>query len=130
AQPFIYHVTVRNPETGTAVRIKGLIDDGAMVNVVDADLWPQLVNRLGDARASARNLRMANGHVVASQGRWTGEFDFEGVNVRSSFEIFPSKGAWSFLIGKPMLEALRAQHDYEADTIRVRGGGRSAVVHN
>ncbi|OJT14782.1 Retrovirus-related Pol polyprotein from transposon 297, partial [Trametes pubescens] len=101
-----------------------------MVNVVDADLWPQLVKRLGEANTSARNLRMANGAIVASHGRWTGDFDFEGVHVRSSFEIFPSKGAWSFLIGKPMLEALRAQHDYEKDTIQVRGGQCSAVVRN
>lgn len=130
SQPFIYHVTVRNPKTGTAMRIKGLIDDGAMVNVVDAELWPQLEARLGDVRPSNRKLRMANGAIVPSQGRWEGEFDFEGINVRSSFELFPSRGAWSFLIGKPMLEALHAQHDYAADTIVVRGKGRSAVVRN
>lgn len=119
SQPFIYHVTIRNLKTGTATRVKGLIDDGAMVNVVDADLWQQLVKWLGNVHTSMRNLRMANGNIVASQGRWEGEFDFDGVSIRSSFELFPSKGTWSFLIGKPMLEALRAQHDYEADTIQV-----------
>lgn len=106
SQPFIYHVTIRNLNTGTATRVKGLIDDGAMVNVVDADLWPQLVKQMENTHTFMCNLRMANGNIVTSQGRWEGKFDFDGVSVRSSFELFPSKGTWSFLIGKPMLEAL------------------------
>lgn len=130
SQPFIYHVTVRNPKTGTVMRIKGLIDDGAMVNVVNTELWPQLAARLGDVMPSNCKLHMANGAIVPSQGQWEGEFDFEGINVRTSFELFPSRGAWSFLIGKPMLEALHAQHDYAEDIIVVRGKECSAIVKN
>ncbi len=91
------------------------------MNVVDADLWPQLVKCLGEAQGSPRNLCIANRNVVASQGRWMGGFNFKGVNVRSLFELFPCEGVWSFLIGKPMLEALRAQHDYNTEALKVNG---------
>ncbi|KAL1946364.1 hypothetical protein VTO73DRAFT_15491 [Trametes versicolor] len=73
---------------------------------------------------------MANGAIVPSEGNWQGVFEFEGVKVDSSFELFPSKGAWSFLIGKPMLEALCAQHDYSTDTIRVRDRYTNATLRN
>ncbi|KAH9848604.1 hypothetical protein C2E23DRAFT_739116, partial [Lenzites betulinus] len=118
--PFICQFTLRNKKTGTAARVKGLIDDGAMVNVLDAELWPKIRDRIGCAEKSARKLRMANGAVVTSQGRWSGEFDFDGVRVQSTFEIFPSGGAWSFLVGKPLLERMRAVHDYDKDAIHVR----------
>ncbi|KAH9850167.1 hypothetical protein C2E23DRAFT_735626, partial [Lenzites betulinus] len=130
SMPFVCHFVLRNEKTGTAARIKGLVDDGAMVNVLDAALWPKIRERVGDATKSARTLRMANGVLVQSQGQWTGEFDFEGVSVQSAFEIFPSGGAWSFLIGKPLLEALRAKHDYDEDIISVSGKGRTALLKN
>ncbi|KAI0363827.1 hypothetical protein BV20DRAFT_908972, partial [Pilatotrama ljubarskyi] len=130
SQPFIHHFTLHNWSTGTAVRVKGLVDDGAMVNVMDAELWPKVRHRLTAVQPSTRRLRMANGTIVPSQGKWTGIFDFNGVRVENTFEVFPSKGAWSFLIGKPLLEALRACHDYHADTITVRNQQQTAVLRN
>ncbi|OJT13168.1 Retrovirus-related Pol polyprotein from transposon 297 [Trametes pubescens] len=101
-----------------------------MVNVMDTELWKRIHSRLPATRSSERRLRMANGAIVPSEGNWKGVFEFEGVKVDSSFELFPSKGAWSFLIGKPMLEALRAHHDYSTDTIRVRNHYANATLRN
>ena len=39
--------------------------------------------------------------------------------MKSSFEVFPSDGRWSLLIGKPLLKQLRVVHDYEMDTIKL-----------
>ncbi|KAI0324249.1 hypothetical protein GY45DRAFT_1207417, partial [Cubamyces sp. BRFM 1775] len=130
AQPFICHFTLSHRTAGTAVRIKGLVDDGAMVNVMDAELWKRIHRRLEPAQASDKTLRMANGAAVRSQGRWRGLFDFQGTQVHSAFEIFPSQGAWSFLIGKPLLEALKATHDYESDQIIVSSGRHKTVITN
>lgn len=130
SKPFIAHFTLRNEATGTAVRVKGLVDDGAMVNVMDTELWERIKSRLKAATPSEKRLRMANGVIVPSEGKWSGAFEFEGVRVESSFELFPSRRAWSFLIGKPMLEALRARHDYSMDTIAISNKYTNAIVRN
>ncbi|KAH9897772.1 hypothetical protein C8Q73DRAFT_725992, partial [Cubamyces lactineus] len=101
-----------------------------MVNVMDTELWKQIHTRLEPAQASDKTLRMANGATVKSQGKWRGLFDFQGVHVNSAFEIFPSQGAWSFLIGKPLLEALKATHDYESDQIIVSNDRYKTVIEN
>ena len=130
SNPFIAYIEILNEETGEIVRVKGLVDDGAMVNVMDETLWKHVQARLRTAAPSLRRLRMANGAVVLSHGRWTGTFRLGRVKARSSFEIFPSGGAWSFLIGKPMLEALHAIHDYKNDVISVSNEGMQDLVKN
>ncbi|KAI0781883.1 hypothetical protein C8Q75DRAFT_696317, partial [Abortiporus biennis] len=67
---------------------------------------------LGDMRTSVRNLRMANGSIVPSTGCWIGDMVWGLVQVRGWFEVFPSGGAWTFLLGKPMLEIFCTVHDY------------------
>ena len=103
ASPFITSVHLRHKQTGQAVHVKGLIDSGAMVNVMDSALWNVIWVHLQPAMPSTRVLRMANGAHVQSNGRWRGTFQFGDVMVESEFEIFPSEGAWSLLVGKPML---------------------------
>ncbi|KAG1879698.1 hypothetical protein C8R48DRAFT_589180, partial [Suillus tomentosus] len=64
-------------------------------------------------------LCMANRSEVPSHGIWTGIFQWNKVKVRTSFEVFDSRGAWSLLIGKPLLEQLQAVHNYTNDTIMI-----------
>lgn len=130
ARPFMIRFEIVNPHTGELVRVKGLVDDGAMVSVMDAALWEKVRHRLPLAKKSIRTLRMANGATSKSEGQWKGPFKFEGVQADSAFEIFPSGGAWSFLVGKPMLEALEAVHDYGRDVITVRNGTCQAEIQN
>jgi hypothetical protein len=73
---------------------------------------------------------MANGALVPSVGYWEGYIRFGGVRVRASFEVFPSGGSWSFLFGKPLLEAFGAVHDYATDTIMVCGEKGPTTVSN
>ncbi|KAI0368532.1 hypothetical protein BV20DRAFT_1037032 [Pilatotrama ljubarskyi] len=121
---------IHNENTGEIVRIKGLVDNGAMVSVMDRDLWDRVGHRLPPYTPSERRLHMANGATIMSTGRWTGTFRFGDVKVTNTFEIFPSQGAWSFLVGKPMLEALRATHDYVSDIIRMENTHFTSVLHN
>ncbi|KAH9941372.1 hypothetical protein B0H21DRAFT_678751, partial [Amylocystis lapponica] len=116
--PFIHGIALCTA-TGEATRVKGLFDDGAMVSVMCASLWAKVRGRLGTLTASTRILRVANGAVAPSSGSWTGDIVIGGVRIRGSFEVFPSGGAWSFLVGKPLLEAFRASHDYDGDTISI-----------
>ncbi|RXW14873.1 hypothetical protein EST38_g10981 [Candolleomyces aberdarensis] len=48
------------------------------------------------------------------------------------FEVFSSGGAWTVLIGKPLLEGFGAIHDYSTDTISIpkRGSKEVAVIRN
>jgi hypothetical protein len=62
---------------------------------------------------------MADGTLVPSMGTWTGNLDWNDVRVRTTFEVFPSGGSWTVLIGKPLLKDLDATHAYGTDTITV-----------
>ena len=51
--------------------------------------------------------------------------------MKSSFEVFPSGGRWSLLIGKLLLKQLRAIHDYGTDTIKLpREDGTYDILAN
>ncbi|KAJ6557757.1 hypothetical protein B0H19DRAFT_857309, partial [Mycena capillaripes] len=107
--------------TGELVKIRALVDDGAMVNAMCMRMYEAVKHRLGELQRSGRTLRMANGTLIPSRGYWVGYIRFGGARVHTAFEVFPSGGSWSFLFGKPMLEQLGALHDYAADTIAVPG---------
>ncbi|EMD32108.1 hypothetical protein CERSUDRAFT_34905, partial [Gelatoporia subvermispora B] len=129
AKPFVHAISIHNP-SGEIVRVKALFDDGAMVNVMCIDLWQRVQHRVGKLQPSGRRLRMANGTIEPSAGYWLGDIELGGVRVRSAFEVLPSGGAWSFLAGKPILEALRAVHDYGPDTLRVPAPSGEVVLRN
>jgi hypothetical protein len=98
--------------------VRTTIDDGA------------IRHRLGLWQPSKRTLRMANGTRVASEAKWTGTIELEGVQTTGTFEVFDSAGGWSFLLGKPLLKSFRAHHDYERDEIQVSNAKKSAVLTN
>ncbi|TRM66811.1 hypothetical protein BD626DRAFT_387370, partial [Schizophyllum amplum] len=106
---------------GEVVRVRALKDDGAQVAAMDTAFYEARKHRLGALKPSTKRLRMANGAVIPSGGRWEGQMRLSGVQARVSFEVFPSGGNWSFLLGKPLLEALQVVHDYATDTVYING---------
>lgn len=58
--------------------------------------------------------------------------EWGGIYQRCAFEIFQSGGAWSFLLGKPMLARFNALHDYTpgCDHIYVRSGAKCQLLTN
>ncbi|KAF8871403.1 hypothetical protein BD779DRAFT_1680441 [Infundibulicybe gibba] len=128
--PFVHGVELEGPN-GEIVRIRSVFDDGAMVNAIDKKLHTKIKERLTMAKPSSKVLRMADGRLVPSAGIWEGGVTVAGVKNQGRFEIFDSGGAWGLLFGKPLLQAFKAQHDYEKDTIRVRQtDGMEAILKN
>ncbi|KAG2359044.1 hypothetical protein BDR07DRAFT_1175502, partial [Suillus spraguei] len=52
----------------------------------------------------------------------TGTISWGPINVDMSFEVFPSRGSWCMLMGKPLLEQVCAIHDYSKDAIMLPHG--------
>ena len=73
---------------------------------------------------------MADGNIVKPKAVWEGRMEIGGVEVLGSFEVFESGGSWEFLLGKPLLRALHAIHDYTGDTVTIENKGLSAVLEN
>jgi len=70
--PFVHPVELRG-EAGGMVKIEGLFDDGAMVNSISEKIFALVKDALGELAASEKALRMADGTIVPSRGRWSGE---------------------------------------------------------
>src|ERR1700727_2008530 len=62
---------------------------------------------------------MANTAGLPSRGRWIGDVKLGNTQKRATFEVFPSGGCWSLLMGKPILQQLGAIHNYKDDTLRI-----------
>jgi hypothetical protein len=108
----------------------GLFDDGAMVNSICKDKFALRKDTLGKLTTSEKSLRMADGTIVPSYGRWSGGVTLGGRTAKAAFEIFPSGGGWSLLFGKPLLQAFKAIHDYEDDTLRIPHNDNWTVLTN
>ena len=53
---------------GELVPVRAIFDDGAMVNVIDADVFASLRHHLSPCGTSHKVLRVANGTLVSSKG--------------------------------------------------------------
>src|SRR5882762_1291815 len=116
--PFVHSVELRGKK-GIPLKIKGLFDDGAMVNSICKSAFALLANKLGKPYPSQRTLRMADGTLVPSHGCWSGDVTLGGKSARGTFEIFQSGGGWSLLFGKPLLKEFKAVHNYDDDTLMI-----------
>ncbi|KAG2742836.1 hypothetical protein P692DRAFT_20696361, partial [Suillus brevipes Sb2] len=116
SKPFVTQVILYGPGATTSC-FQANVDDGAMVNVIDLKTFNKAAKYLRKLTRSTRILRMAEGTEVPSRGLWTGTFQWNKAKTRATFEVIDSGGIWSMLIGKPLLEQLRATHDYTTDTI-------------
>ena len=126
-EPFEIHLRLMGKE-GAKVEIKGLVDDGAMVAAMDTKLFEKLQKTLEGVQPSSKQLRMANGTIIPSKAHWEGTVDVGEVKAKGEFEVFDSGGSWDFLFSKPLLRAFKALHDYEWDTITVKGQNKESLV--
>ncbi|KAG2120448.1 uncharacterized protein F5147DRAFT_563369, partial [Suillus discolor] len=72
---------------------------------------------------SQRTLQMADGSLVPSTGVWTGQVSWGPLQLEALFEVFPSRGFWRMLIGKPLLEQSQAMQDYDNNSIMFASQG-------
>ncbi|KIM79279.1 hypothetical protein PILCRDRAFT_74433, partial [Piloderma croceum F 1598] len=116
--PFVHGIVVNGPH-GSVVRVRGVFDSGAMVNAMCSAVYDNIKHRLALLRPSNRRLRMADGSIVPSTGRWVGDISLGSATVACSFEVFPSGGSWGFLVGKPMQRSFRAIHNHATDEVSI-----------
>jgi hypothetical protein len=128
-KPFIHQVKFKGPQ-GEVIRVQANIDDGAMKEVMSTTMFQKVKHRLGTTLPSTQLLRVANGAVIASEAKWKGEIEVDGVSTSVTFEVFDSGGRWDFLFGKTLLEAFKATHNYERDEISIQGIGGNTTIRN
>ena len=118
SNPFLTTPSIRGPR-GERVRFLAVVDNGAMINAIDTAAYQRIARRLNPLSPSTRKLRMANGSVIPSTGTWTGTLEWGPITALTTFEVFPSGGSWQMLIGKPLLEQVKAIQDYSTDSISI-----------
>ena len=57
---------------GKLVRVRGIFDDGGMVNAIDGKIFHSIKKQLSPSRHSSKVLKMANSALVRLEGTWTG----------------------------------------------------------
>jgi hypothetical protein len=127
--PFVHPVELRG-KAGGMVKIEGLFNDGAMVNSICEKIFTLMKDALGELAALEKALRMVDGTIVPSRGRWSGEVTLGGQTANGSFEVFPSGGGWSLLFGKPLLRTFKAIHSYDDDTLKIPHNGDWTILTN
>jgi hypothetical protein len=128
-RPFVHSVELKGKK-GITQSVNGLIDDSAMVSSICSTVFSALRKSLGTLAPSPKMLRMADGTRVPSQGQWLGDISLGGRTVKESFEVFPSGGSWSLLVGKPILRKFKAVHDYGDDTLKIPLNGTWNTLTN
>jgi hypothetical protein len=109
SDPFIHGVALRGPK-GEVVRFRGVFDDGASISAIDSKVFAMVKHRLSRPKESDCILRMANGVLVPSEGKWTGSIEVGGVTLEGAFKIFASGNLWALLFGKPLLQKFNMTH--------------------
>ncbi|KAI6020903.1 hypothetical protein BKA83DRAFT_116441, partial [Pisolithus microcarpus] len=127
AVPFVHNIAVKSTN-GELVRVRALFDDGAMVNAMCTTVFDTIKHRLRGWTTNCQTLRMANGTIIPAVAQWTGTVCVDNAEVQATFIVFNSGGGWAFLLGKPLLQALKAKHDYDADQITVTDGRSTTTL--
>lgn len=128
-KPFIHQVRIHGPK-GEIVRVWATFDEGALREAMSTTTFEKAKHRMGALLPSGLLLRMANGTIVRSRGRWEGVIEINGTSVKGSFEVFDSMGAWDFLLGKRLKNTFKAVHDYEIDEVTIEGDRGRTVLRN
>ncbi|KAF8240163.1 hypothetical protein L208DRAFT_1213067, partial [Tricholoma matsutake] len=129
AQPFIHNVKLLGLQ-GEVVHVWGMFDDGAMVAAMCSRVFARVKHWLGGCEESTRRLHMADGKIVRSEAVWTGTIQIDSVCVQGLFEVFDSRGSWSFLFGKPLMKAFNAVHYYLKDMVTIKCSEHTATLCN
>jgi hypothetical protein len=127
--PFVHQLDI-DTGIGGKIRVWANFDDGALTNAMSITKFNSIKRRLGYYKPSPRWLRMADGNLIKLKAVWEGRMEIMGVQVSGSFKVFDSGGSWEFLLGKPMLTALQAIHEYSSDTVTIKDKRSSAVLRN
>jgi hypothetical protein len=77
SDPFIHGVALRGPK-GEVVRFRGVFNDGAGISAIDSEVFTMVKHRLSKPKESDCILRMANGVLVPSEGKWVGKIEVGG----------------------------------------------------
>ena len=128
-QPFVHQLNI-DTGIGGPIQVWANIDDGALTNAMSTAKFNTIKHRLGYYKPSPRWLRMADGNIIKPKAVWEGRMEIGGVHIFGSFEVFESGGSWEFLLGKPLLTALHAVHEYKGDTIMVKNNGTLTTLEN
>lgn len=112
-----------------SIEINALFDDGAMVNTMSLKFYLENKEGMGQLEESKMRLRMANGEITKTKGKWKGEVGIKGHKEKVEFEVIPTTNCWEVLIGKPFMIATRATHDYGSNKITL-GVGEYVEVRN
>ncbi|KAG2058729.1 hypothetical protein BDR06DRAFT_875471, partial [Suillus hirtellus] len=128
-QPFLQYVSLKGKQ-GEAVQVKALFDEGAMVNAMCAMAFEQVKSSLRGWGTLLKRLCMVNGTVIPSKVSWKGEVTIGGIRTEGEFKVFKSGGRWEFLLGKLLLLAFRAIHEYKTDMVHITGEGSSTIIYN
>ena len=128
-RPFIHQIRLHGPQ-GEIVRVWATFDEGALREAMSTTMFEKVKHRMGTLQPSQLLLRMANGTIVKSLGRWEGVIEVGECRVKGSFEVFDSLGAWDFLFGKRLKNAFKTLHDYEADEVTIKGDKGVTVLKN
>jgi hypothetical protein len=128
-RPFVHKVQLLGPK-GEIVRVHAVFNDGAMICMMCSQIYKKVKHRLQGWKPSKCVLHMANRVLVKSQAMWTGKVRLGSIQAEGTIEVFNSSRGWLFLFGKPMLQAFKANHDYEWDMIQVRDNQSVAKLRN
>lgn len=128
--PFIHTIEIKSKHNSDTTKVKALFDSGAMVSAMCSSVFSQHQHLRDQLKPSTRILRVANGATVRSEGTWYGFVAVGPVIIETEFEVFPSGGAWSFLLGKPLLRELNAVQAYRPDVIIIQNTKKSHILYN
>jgi len=129
SNPFLAMPCLQGPE-GERVRFLAVVNNGAMINAMDTAAYMRITQRLSPLSPSSQKLQMANRLVILSTGVWVGNLKWGLLTIQTTFKVFPSGGSWRMLIGKPLLEQVKATHDYGTDSITIPTNTSHHCVHN
>ena len=128
--PFIYSISLKNPDGTNTTMVPALFDEGAMTGAMSIATFNAIKHKLQGWQPSVRTLRMANGVTVCSEATWTGTIQVENIKATGTFEVFNSQDGWSFLFGKPLLRAFKAIHDYATDHVTILDETTVMILRN
>ena len=128
-KPFIHQVKFHGSQ-GRKAEMQAHIDNGAMKEAMSTTTFKKNKHELGEAKPSEQLLRLADGKIIKSEGKWEGEIEVNGIKAQVEFEIFDSGGKWDFLFGKTLLETFKAIHDYKTDEITITDANKTTTLTN
>ena len=129
SNPFLTVPSLHGPN-GEHACFLAVVDNRAMINAIDTAGFQRIAHRLHLLSPFSQKLQMPNGLVISSTGTWAGKFEWGPLTTYASFEVFPSEGSWRMLIGKPLLEQIKATHNYSTDSISFPTSNGHHHIHN